>query len=75
MYRPTVRAAAATWLAGTAAALVVQGAFPDKFAESTAWGRNPGGSGRSRSGTSGLWSQALPSSPVIATRCGNSYAD
>lgn len=42
MYLPTVRAAAATWLAGTAVALVVQGVFPEKFAATTAWGYNPG---------------------------------
>ncbi|MGB3772298.1 MAG: hypothetical protein WBA00_14260 [Rhodococcus sp. (in: high G+C Gram-positive bacteria)] len=42
MYRPTARSAAASWLAGTAAALVVQGVFPKRFAESTAWGYNEG---------------------------------
>ncbi|WP_328856216.1 hypothetical protein OG579_12690 [Williamsia herbipolensis] len=42
MYLPTVRTATATWLAGTAAALVVQGVFPEKFAETTAWGVNAG---------------------------------
>jgi hypothetical protein len=29
-------------LAGTSVALVVQGVFPDKFADTTAWGRNAG---------------------------------
>lgn len=42
MYRPTDRAAAASWLAGTAAALVVQGVFPQRFAASTAWDYNEG---------------------------------
>ncbi|OZC59486.1 hypothetical protein CH276_20250 [Rhodococcus sp. 06-470-2] len=42
MYRPTVRSATLTWLAGTSAALVVQGVFPEKFATTTAWGSNPG---------------------------------
>lgn len=42
MYRPTVRAATATWLAGTSVALVVQGLFPNQFADTTAWVRNAG---------------------------------
>ncbi|MEU0493872.1 hypothetical protein [Mycobacterium sp. NPDC006124] len=42
MYRPTVRAATGTWLAGTAVALVVQGVFPEQFADTTEWGRNEG---------------------------------
>ncbi len=42
MYRPTVKTATATWLAGTTAALVVQGVFPRQFAATTAWGSNDG---------------------------------